>query len=447
MNRDAPTSQGQGTPNLPGTEGEAGTSAPSAPPPAAPAPGSRPGASSWPHAEGLGTPPPMAAATRLVQAGRDPARHHGFVNTPVYRASTVLSPTVRDLLDRTQPYIYGRRGTPTSEALEQAVCALEGGAGAVLCPSGLSACTLALLSCLSPGDHVLVTDAVYGPVRHACDGVLRRLGIEVSYYPPDLGPTLDDWVRPNTRALYLESPGSLSMEVQDVPALAAAAQARGLTVLADGSWASPLYFQAHAVGVDLSIQAGTKYLSGHSDSMLGTVSASRKAWPALKALHGDLGLCVGPDDVFLALRGIRTLQVRMDRHEQGGLHVARWLQQQPEVARVLHPALPGSPGHALWLRDFTGSSGLFTVVLKPVPFAAVEAFLDGLQWFGLGYSWGGFESLALPLDASEGRLRSLSEPGCPCIRLHIGLEDPGDLIADLRAGLDRMQAVDMDSML
>ncbi len=393
------------------------------------------------------SPAGAALGTRLVHAGRDPAKYHGFVNTPLFRASTVLSPTVSDLLGRTQPYIYGRRGTPTSEALEQAVCELEGGAGAVLCPSGLSACTLALLSCLSPGDHVLVTDAVYGPVRHACDGVLRRLGIEVSYFPPGLGAGLAHWLRPNTRALYLESPGSLSMEVQDVPALAALAHQQGLTVLADSSWATPLFFQAHARGVDLSIQAGTKYLSGHADGMLGTVSASAAAWPALKALHGDLGLCVGADDIFLALRGLRTLQVRLHQHEQGALVVARWLQQQPEVARVLHPALPGSPGHELWQRDFTGSSGLFTVVLKPVPFAAVEALLNGLRLFGLGYSWGGFESLALPLDASLGRLPQLCEPGCHCVRLHIGLEDPGDLIADLRAGLDRMASVDMDSLL
>lgn len=389
----------------------------------------------------------LGTGTRLVHAGRDPMRYHGFVNTPVFRASTVLSPTVRDLLGRTQPYLYGRRGTPTSEALEQALCGLEGAAGAVLCPSGLSACTLALLSCLGPGDHLLVTDAVYGPVRHACDGLLRRLGVEVSYFPPGIGPELSGWVRENTRALYLESPGSLSMEVQDVPALAAMARAHGLRVIADCSWATPLFFQAHAAGADLVIHAGTKYLLGHSDGMLGTVTASPGAWPALKALHGDLGLCAGPEEIFLALRGLRSLQVRMRQHEQGALAVARWLQQQPEVARVLHPALEGSPGHALWKRDFTGSSGLFTVVLKPVPFAAVEALLDGLQHFGLGYSWGGYESLALPLDASEGRLRALCEPGCQCVRLHIGLEDPQDLIADLRAGLDRMQTVDMDSML
>lgn len=394
-----------------------------------------------------GDAPALGTGTRLVHAGRDPKRYHGFVNTPVFRASTVLSPTVRDLLGRTQPYIYGRRGTPTSEALECALCELEGGAGVVLCPSGLSACTLALMSCLEPGDHVLVTDAVYGPVRHACDGLLRRLGVEVSYFPPGTGAELGGWVKENTRAVYLESPGSHSMEVQDVPALVAMARQHGLRVIADCSWATPLFFKAHAAGVDLVIQAGTKYLLGHSDGMLGTVSASPRAWPALKALHGDLGLCAGPDEIFLALRGLRSLQVRLRQHEQGALAVARWLQQQEQVARVLHPALEGSPGHAVWKRDFTGSSGLFTVVLKPVPFAAVEAFLDGLKYFGLGYSWGGFESLALPLDASEGRLRALCEPGCQCVRLHVGLEDPQDLIADLRAGLDRMQAVDMDSLL
>ncbi len=399
----------------------------------------KPGAGPRPRPSGQGT------GTRLVHAGRDPAAYHGFVNTPVFRASTVLSPTVRDLLGRTQPYIYGRRGTPTSQALERAICELEGGAGAVLCPSGLSACMLALQSCLKPGDHVLVTEAVYGPVRHACEGLLKRLAIEVSYFPPTMGAGLASLIRENTRAVYLESPGSHSMEVQDVPAIVDAARRHELTVIADCSWATPLFFHAHAMGVDLSIQAGTKYLLGHSDGMLGTVSASARAWPALKALHGDLGLCVGPDDVFLALRGLRSLQVRMRQHEQGGLQVARWLQQQQEVARVLHPALESCPGHELWKRDFKGSSGLFTVILKPAPFAAVEAFLDGLQLFGLGYSWGGFESLALPLDATEGRLRELCEPGSPCVRLHIGLEEPQDLMADLRAGLDRLQRASLES--
>ncbi len=390
--------------------------------------------------------PDQGVGTRLVHAGRNPAAYHGFVNTPVFRASTVLSPTVRELLGRTQPYIYGRRGTPTSQALERAVCELEGGVGAVLCPSGLSACTLALQSCLRPGDHVLVTDAVYGPVRHACEGLLKRMAIDVSYFAPMMGAELASLVRPNTRAVYLESPGSHSMEVQDIPAIVSVARAHELTVIADCSWATPLFLPAHELGVDLSIQAGTKYLLGHSDGMLGTVSASSRAWPALKALHGDLGLCVGPDDVFLALRGLRSLQVRLRQHEQGGLQVARWLKQQKEVARVLHPALEDCPGHAFWKRDFRGSSGLFTVVLKPAPFAAVEAFLDGLRLFGLGYSWGGFESLALPLDASSGRLTELCEPGSQCVRLHIGLEDPQDLIDDLRAGLDRLQNVCMESL-
>lgn len=268
--------------------------------------------------------------TRLMHAGRDSAAWHGFVNPPVYHASTVLSPTVSDLLNRTQPYIYGRRGTPTTDALERAVTSLEGGAGAVLCPSGLSACTLALLSCLKPGDHLLMTASVYGPVRHACEGVLARLGVETTWY--DGSTPVAAAFRANTRALYVEVPGSYTLDMHDIPALVRLAQAHDALVIADNSWATPLFFQPHAFGIDLSIQAGTKYLVGHSDAMLGTVSASERAWPALKQLHGDLGLCAGPDDVYLALRGLRTLGVRLRQHQRNALTVATWLAARPKCS-------------------------------------------------------------------------------------------------------------------
>ncbi|MDQ0468331.1 cystathionine beta-lyase [Labrys wisconsinensis] len=377
--------------------------------------------------------------TRLVVGGRDPAAQHGFVNPPVYHGSTVLAPTVKDLIGRTQKYVYGRRGTPTSEALEEALAAVEGAAGVVLCPSGLSAVTTALLSCLSAGDHLLMTDSAYGPTRHACDAVLGRFGIETTYYDPRIGGDIAGLMRPNTRAVYLESPGSLTFEVQDVPAIAAAAHARGATVLLDNTWATPLFFKAHAHGVDLAIQAGTKYIVGHSDAMFGTISAAASAWPRLKAFHGDTGLCAGPDDIYLAMRGLRSMGVRLRQHQESGLAVARWLAARSEVQRVLHPALPGDPGHALWQRDFTGASGLFALVLTPAPEAAVEAFLDGLKLFGLGYSWGGFESLAIPFDASPYRTASAWNPGGPCVRLHIGLEDVADLIRDLEEGLERFR--------
>jgi len=383
----------------------------------------------------------LGANTRLVAAGRESGAYHGFVNPPVYHASTVLSASVKELLGRTQPYIYGRRGTPTSAALEQALIAMEGGAGVALCPSGLSACSTALLSCLGSGDHLLMTDSVFGPVRHACEGQLRRMGIETTYYDPQIGSGVAALIRKNTRAIYVEAPGSLTFEVQDVPAIAAVAHAHDITVLADNTWSSPLFFDAHRHGVDLSIHAATKYLVGHSDAMLGTISASARAWPALKAWHGDLGMCVGPDDIYLTLRGMRTLGVRMQQHRQGALAVAGWLRSRPEVRRVLHPAFEECPGHAIWKRDFSGSSGLFSVVMQPAPDSAVAAFLDGLSLFGLGYSWGGYESLALPFNPATVRSATGWQAEGPCIRFHIGLEDAADLIADLAAGLERFAAL------
>ncbi|HYS88959.1 MAG TPA: cystathionine beta-lyase, partial [Bradyrhizobium sp.] len=305
--------------------------------------------------------------TRLVVGGRDPFAYHGFVNPPVYHASTVLYPSAEDLIAHRARYQYGRRGTPTSEALEGAIQAIEGPgcAGVALVPSGLSAIATALLAALESGEHLLVTDSAYRPTRTFCDGVLARLGIETTYYDPLIGAGIAGMFRPNTRAVFVEAPGSQSLEMQDVPAIAAAAHERGLTVLMDNTWATPLYFQAFAKGVDLSIQAGTKYIGGHSDVMLGTISANASLWPRLKETVTTMGLCVGPDDMYLALRGLRTLGVRLERHRQSALTVARWLRERPEVRRVLHPALEDDPGHAIWRRDFTGSSGLFSVVLEP----------------------------------------------------------------------------------
>jgi cysteine-S-conjugate beta-lyase len=382
----------------------------------------------------------LRPATRLVTEGRDPFAHSGFVNPPVYHASTVLYRNAEDLVAHRAPYQYGRRGTPTSEALEQALKAIEGPqcAGAALLPSGLAAISTALLSVLRSGDHVLVTDSAYRPTRTFCDGVLQRFGIEPSYYDPLIGAEISHCFRPHTRAVFVEAPGSQSFEMQDVPAIAAAAHERGAVVLMDNTWATPLYFAALSKGVDLSIQAGTKYIGGHSDLMLGTVSATAEYWPPLKETVNTMGLCVGPDDIYLGLRGLRTLGVRLARHEQSALTVARWLRSRPEVRRVLHPALEDDPGHSIWRRDFSGSSGLFSIVLEPISEPAVHAFLNALRLFGLGFSWGGYESLVIVFDCSGYRTATTWAPGGPTLRFHVGLEDTSDLIADLEQGFAAM---------
>ena len=387
-------------------------------------------------------PPAPRTATRLVSGGRDPLANHGFINPPVYHASTVLYRSAADYLAARGRYLYGRRGTPTSEALHDALAGLEGGncAGVALLPSGLAAVSTALLSVLGAGDHVLVTDSAYLPTRQLCDSLLVRYGIRTTYYDPLLGGRIAALLEPNTRAVFVESPGSLSFEMQDVPAIAAAAHAKGAAVLMDNTWASPLYFRALDKGVDLSIQSGTKYIGGHSDLMLGTVSANAQWWPRLRATAETMGLCVGPDDIYLGLRGLRTMGVRLAQHQAAGLKVARWLAGRPEVARVLHPALENDPGHALWRRDYTGACGLFSIVLRPAPQAAAHAFLDALTLFGIGASWGGFESLAIPFDCTQIRTATAWAPGGPTVRLHIGLEDVDDLIADLERGFAALAA-------
>jgi cysteine-S-conjugate beta-lyase len=375
-------------------------------------------------------------ATTLVTAGRDPHSYHGFVNPPVYHASTVLYPSAEDFLAHRARYQYGRRGTPTTEALEQAVQELEGPqcAGVALLPSGLAAVSAAILSVVRAGEHVLVTDSAYGPTRAFCDQILTRLGVTTTYYDPLIGGGIAGLMQPNTRVVFTESPGSLSFEMQDIPAIAEAAHAKGALVLMDNTWATPLYFRALDFGVDLSIHAGTKYFGGHSDVMLGTVAANSATIAGLRNFVRLNGLHLAPDDAYLSQRGLRTLGVRLDRHYESGLAVARWLEQRPEVLRLLHPAMPSHPGHALWKRDFSGASGLFSMVLKPVPQPAAFAFLDALELFGIGASWGGYESLAIPFDCTSLRTATCWAPGGPTVRFHIGLEAVEDLIADLEHG-------------
>ena len=385
---------------------------------------------------------PIKTDTWLVTSGRDPQAYHGFVNPPVYLASTLLYPTAEDQVAHRARYNYGRRGTPTSEALENALREIEGDgcAGVALLPSGLAAISAALLATARAGDHVLIPDSVYRPTRNFCNGVFKRFGVETTYYDPLIGADIARLFKPKTRVVFVEAPGSQSFEMQDIPAIAKIAHEQNAVVLMDNTWATPLYFRAFEKGVDLSIQAGTKYIGGHSDIMFGCVSANAATLPALKDTVYSMGLCVGPDDMYLALRGLRTLGVRLDRHFQSGLRVARWLEQRPEVLRVMHPALERDPGHKIWKRDFTGACGLFSVVFKPTSEQSVHAFLNELALFGLGYSWGGFESLAILFDCTEYRTATKWAPGGPTVRLHIGLEDPDDLIADLERGFAAMAA-------
>lgn len=384
--------------------------------------------------------PPKAPATEVVHSGRAPFDHHGFVNVPVYRGSTVLYPTLDALEAKTQPYSYGRRGTPTVRALEEAITRLEGGADTKLAASGYQAVTTALLAFAKAGDHILMVDAVYQPTRQFCDYLLKRLGVETEYYDPLAGAGIATLIRPNTRLVYIESPGSQTFEMQDIPAIAAAAHARDLWVLADNTWASPLYCQPLALGADVSIQAATKYLVGHADALLGSITSNARAARHVERAAGTLGVCPGSEETYLGLRGLRTLDVRLARHQETALRLARWLQARPEVSRVLHPALPGDPGHALWARDCKGATGLFSVILRPVPHAALAAFLDGLKLFGMGYSWGGYESLVIPFDCRAYRTATRWQAEGPALRFHAGLEAFEDLTADLADGFARMAA-------
>ncbi|MBS0233775.1 MAG: cystathionine beta-lyase [Proteobacteria bacterium] len=377
--------------------------------------------------------------TEVVHVGRKPFEQHGFVNTPVYRGSTVLYPTLEALNTRTQPYTYGRRATPTTHALEEAIAQLEGGTATILTSSGLAAISTAILALVNSGDHILIVDSVYQPARAFADKMLKRLGVETTYYDPLIGSGIAKLFRPNTRLVMVEAPGSQTFEMQDIPAIAAAAHAKNIWVLADNTWATPLYCKPLALGADVSIQAATKYIVGHADAMLGAVTVNERAAKFVDSAKEALGTCPGSEETYLGLRGLRTLAVRLERHQRSGIAVAQWLQDRPEVDRVLHPALPGDPGHAIWKRDFSGACGLFTAVLKPTSEKALAAFLDGLKFFGMGYSWGGYESLVVPFDPSPYRTATRWDGPGPALRFHVGLEAVDDLIADLAAGFERMK--------
>jgi len=388
----------------------------------------------------------MKDDTRIVTAGRDPESNHGIVNPPVYHASTVLHPTLADWdasretrASGERGIFYGRWGTPTTFALEDAVSELEGGHRCMLYSSGLGAIAGALLAFLKAGDHVLMVDSVYGPARAFCNNVLKRYGVTTTFYDPLIGAGIGELIRPETRIVYTEAPGSQTFEMQDIPVIAEVAHKHGCVVMTDNTWASPLYFKPFEHGVDVSIQAGTKYIVGHSDVMIGTATATREAWPVLEETSRQLGQTAGPDDVYLAQRGLRTLSVRLERHWRNGLVLAEWFKAQPEVECIMHPALPEDPGHALWKRDFLGASGLFGVTLTPRSREAVAALIDNLALFGLGASWGGFESLVLASNPNAMRdARPWPYEG-PTLRFHAGLEDPADLIADLETGFAHMR--------
>ncbi len=380
----------------------------------------------------------MKPDTKLAHAGREPQSFHGFVNPPVVHASTVLFPDVETMISGAQTYSYARRGNPSTDALEGAMKEIEAAHGVKLANSGLNAIALAILSCVKSGDHILIADTAYGPTRHFADTVLPGFGVQVEYYAPSEGAGITSLFRPETTAVFTEAPGSLTFEMQDVPAIAEAAHGIGATVLMDNTWASPLYCQPLSLGVDLSIQAGTKYIVGHSDAMLGTIAASERAWQKLDAFHGAVGSHVAPDDVYLGLRGLRTLSVRLARHQQNTMDVLDWLKDQPPVGALRYPALATDPGHGIWKRDFSGSSGLCAFdFVKGTQLEQAHAFLNALDLFGLGYSWGGFESLAIPVRLKGARSVTPVEEDLVSVRLHIGLEDPEDLIRDLDQALKR----------
>ena len=391
----------------------------------------------------------LSVETRLATRGRRPFAHSGFVNIPTHRGSTVLYETYADLKNPERKaqkspdgrvYTYGRRGSPTTTALEDALADLEDAERVFLTPSGLSAISTVLFALANAGDHILVTDSTYQPARTFCDNQLRRFGVETEYYDPLIGGGIADLIRPNTRLVYTESPGSQTFEIQDLSPIAAAAKARGVLVVTDNTWATPLFFRPFDFGADVTINAGTKYVVGHADALLGVIAARGSAVQAIHQCHGDLGVSVGPDDVTLALRGLRTMTVRLERHQASAIRFAEWLETRTEIERVIHPALPSHPQHALWKTYFTGSTGLFSAVLKPQPEGAVAALFDALNVFGMGFSWGGYESLAVPFDCAESRTATEADLGGQGIRFHIGLEDPADLMADFEAALDRMRA-------
>lgn len=383
----------------------------------------------------------MKDDTIITHSGRHPFENHGVVNPPVYHASTILFPTMDEYVNRgdTARIRYGRRGTPTTFALEDALTELEGGpaTGTAIVPSGLSAITMTLMAFVQTGDHILITDNTYGPTRSFSTGKLSQLGIEAEFYDPAIDAGIEKLIRPNTRLIWLESPGSQTFEMQDVRAIAEVAKSKSIVTMIDNTWSGGYYFKPLSHGIDISVQAGTKYIVAHSDVMLGSITCNEATFDQVYASAQSFGACSGPDDIYLALRGLRTMGVRMPRHHESGLKIARWLQERPEVIRVMHPGLPQDPGHERWKRDFTGASGLFGFVVKSDNPLKAAAMMDGLKFFGMGSSWGGFESLLIPASPEKNRTATDWNPGGFTMRIHVGLEDADDLIADLDAGFER----------
>ncbi|SHO56385.1 cystathionine beta-lyase [Vibrio quintilis] len=387
--------------------------------------------------------------TTLIHAGRNKEWTHGSVNPPVQRASTIVFDTVaekhRAMVNRADKTLfYGRRGTTTHFAFQDAMTQVEGGVGCALYPCGTAAITNAILSFVQAGDHILMVDTCYEPTRDFCEVILKKMGVETTYYDPLIGEDIRSLIRPETKILFTESPGSVTMEVQDIPTLAAIAHEHDMIVMLDNTWGAGVNFSPFDHGVDISVQAATKYIVGHSDVMLGTAVTHEKYWDQLREQSYLMGQCISPDDAYLGLRGLRTLDVRLKQHAESSLTIAKWLAEHPLVDHVRHPALESCPGHEFFKRDFKGGNGLFSFVLKSSCPRATTALLDGMTHFSMGYSWGGFESLILANEPkSFNALRTVSNPDFPgtLIRLHIGLEDVNDLIADLELGLKRYQEI------
>lgn len=384
----------------------------------------------------------MKKDTLLTHVGREPGKYEGMVNTPVFRTSTVIFPDLQSYEARGgndyKKVRYGLYGTPTTFALEEAVAKMEGGYQAVAVPSGLAAITAALCAFVKNGDHVLVADSVYSPTRNFCERQLKPYGVDVQYYDPLVGAGIAKLIKPNTKAVFCEAPGSLTFEMQDIPAIAEVAHANGLVVLADNTWGTPYFFRSFEHGVDVSIHAATKYIAGHSDVLMGIIVTNEQYWLSVRKTVADYGYGVSPDDCYSALRGFRTIGVRMKQQMNSAVRIAQWLEARSEVQRVLYPALDTDPGYRIWKRDFEGAASLFSFVLKPIADKAITAFINSLELFGIGSSWGGFESLVTVAHIKPYRTATRWEPGGATIRLHIGLEDPDDLLADLDRALGVM---------
>ncbi|EBO3251555.1 cystathionine beta-lyase [Salmonella enterica subsp. enterica serovar Tennessee] len=381
-------------------------------------------------------------STEILQFGRDPNKQYGFVNGPIYRGSTIIYNSVSDIENRNARYDYGTAGSPTIENLESAWTHLTGAAGTVLSPSGLGAIALALLTTTKSGDHLLMPDSAYRPSRNFCLNTLAKFGVETTYYNPLIGSDIEGLIKSNTSTIFLEAPGSQTFEVQDIPAIVSVAKKHNIKTILDNTWATPIFFQAHKHGIDLSLEAGTKYLSGHSDLLMGLISANQETWPDLRKMYSSMAMLPGPEDCFLALRGLRTMHLRLKEAERKGIEMEKWLKNRPEVLRVLHPAFPECPGHEYWKRDFTGSSGLFSIVLDPkFNKSNLANMLDHMSLFSMGFSWGGYESLIIPFDCTEYRTATEWNPGGLTLRLQIGLEDIEDLKCDLIEGFERLNQV------